>query len=208
VNGVVRRLYLLRWRASALLCLPGLLLIAWYSFGAFARFDAARRADDDEIRLDVELFHIELHDLLRRDAARVRIRPPPAVPLIPRFSIEVRRPDLKTLLDSRKQSDRPYVPVTLIDGKQRLSAEARLLGERPWHVLYKQASLKIQLPKGDLVDGSRVLTRLERAAANAWHSLMPGVCCCFAAAPCCPPRAQKAIFGTPPTIWRNISEQP
>ncbi len=158
MNGVIRRLYLLRWRASALLCLPGLLLIAWYSFGAFARFDAARRADHEKVDFDLELFHLELNDLLRRDAAQIRMRPPPVEPRIPRFSLEIRRPDLNAMMDSRKQKERPYVPITLLRGKERLQGEARLLGERPWHVLYKQASLKIQMPKGDLVDGSRVLT--------------------------------------------------
>lgn len=161
MNGVFRRLYLLRWRASALLCLPGLLLVAWYAFGAFARFDAARRADGEKIALDLELFHLELNDLLRRDAARIRMRPPPVEPRIPRFALEIRRPDLNAMMDSRDQRERPYVPITLLSGvrgKERLQGEARLLGERPWHVLYKQASLKIQMPKGDLVDGSRVLT--------------------------------------------------
>ena len=54
MNAVFRRFYLVRWRAAALLCLPGLLLIGWYSFSAFARFDSYRRAERVKIGLTTE----------------------------------------------------------------------------------------------------------------------------------------------------------
>jgi hypothetical protein len=159
VNAVFRRFYLLRWRAAALLCLPGVLLAAWYAFGAFARFDMYRRAEKGDIPLTLELFHIELFDLLRQDLRHVWLAPAPVPSRVERFTFRIGRAAWEDLKASRDQEEREYVSADLVKkGGDRLPVEVRLLGQRPWNVLYKQMSLKVQLPRGELLDGYRVFT--------------------------------------------------
>lgn len=159
MNSVFRRFYLLRWRASALLCLPGVLLAAWYAFGAYARFDMYRRAEGIDTPLTLEMFHIELFDVLRQDLRHVWLATPPQPSRVELFKFRIDRPDWEALKASRDQEERDYVSADLMrPGKPRLPVEMRLLGQRPWNVLYKQMSLKIQLPRGELLDGYRVFT--------------------------------------------------
>jgi hypothetical protein len=141
------------------LCLPGVLLAAWYSFGAFARFDMYRRFEKLDAQLTLELFHIELFDLLRQDLRHVWLAPAPSPPRIERFAFRVGRAEWEELKASRDQEEREYIKADLVkQGGERLPVEIRLLGQRPWNVLYKQMSLKVQLPRGELLDGYRVFT--------------------------------------------------
>jgi hypothetical protein len=159
VNAVFRRFYLLRWKAAALLCLPGVLLAAWYAFGAFARFDMYRRAENAQVPFTLELFHLELFDLLRQDLRHVWLAPAPVPSRIERFTFRIGRAEWEDLKASRGQEEREYSMADLVvDGGRRLPVEVRLLGQKPWHVLYKQMSLKVQLPRGELLDGYRVFT--------------------------------------------------
>jgi hypothetical protein len=158
VSGVFRRLYLVRWRAAVLLCLPAVLMMGWYAFGAFARFDRLRRAEDPAQTLDLELFQLHLHDVLRRDLRRIGIRSRPDTGRIPHIELDVPRANMTTLLASRQADDRPYVDGNLTRDKQTIPVQMRVLGSRPWHVLHEQVSLKLRLPKGELLDGSRVFT--------------------------------------------------
>lgn len=157
--AVFRRFYLLRWRAAVLLCLPGVLLASWYAFGAFARFDLYRRAEHAAAPLTLELFQLELFDVLRQDLRHVWLAPPPSPPRIERFMFRIDRADWEALKASRDREEREYVTADLVrKGGGRLRVDVRLLGQRPWHVLYKQMSLKVQLPRGELLDGYRVFT--------------------------------------------------
>jgi hypothetical protein len=158
VNAVFRRFYLVRWRAAILLSLPGVLLAAWYGFGAFARFDMYRRFEKIDAPLTLELFHIALFDVLRRDMRHVWLSPPPDPSALKQLVFRIDRPSWEALKSSRDQEERSYVKADLVRPDRKIPVEVRLLGQRHWNVLYKQMSLKVQLPRGELLDGYRVLT--------------------------------------------------
>lgn len=158
MNAPFRRFYLLRWRAAALLSLPGALLVAWYSFCAFARFDIYRRAEKAHVALSLELFQIELYDVLRQDLRHVWLAQPPEPSKIERFVFQIKRSDWEQLKRSRDQEEREYVAAALLRPGAKLPVEVRLLGQKPWNVLYRQMSLKVQLPRGELLNGYRVFT--------------------------------------------------
>ena len=132
MSGVVRRVYRVRWRAAALLCLPGVLLMSWYAFSAFARFDAYRRAEKSDHPFDLELFQLELYDLLSRDLRRMSLPPAPEPGSIPRFAFQIRRPDLIALENSRDREERDYVPGQIIQAtrasRSRCGCSARSRG--------------------------------------------------------------------------------
>jgi hypothetical protein len=118
-----------------------------------------RRAEKADVPLTLELFHIELFDLLRQDLRHVWLSPAPFPSRVERFTFRIGRAAWEDLKASRDQEEREYVAADLVrQGGDRLPVEVRLLGQRPWNVLYKQMSLKVQLPRGELHDGYRVFT--------------------------------------------------
>ena len=82
MSGVVRRFYRVRWRAAALLCLPGVLLVSWYAFSAFARFDAYRRAEKNDHPFDLELFQLEQGQEIFRLRAQRHAQPKMNLPFM------------------------------------------------------------------------------------------------------------------------------
>ena len=156
--AVFRRFYRMRPLSAVLLCLPGVLICLWYAWTAYASFDRYRRCvGDDEVSFSLEDFQIQLFDLLRRDLRRMLMASPPGGEKIPRFNFHISSANMDALIEGKeKESKRPYVSARLERGNALLDLEMRLRGQQPWHVLGKKKSLKIKLPKGDLLDGHRV----------------------------------------------------
>jgi len=143
--------------SAVLLCLPGALLCLWYAWNAYASFDRYRRCVGDEVSFSLEDFHLQLFDLLRRDLRRMLMPAPPDGEKIPRFNFHISSANMDALIAGKeKESKRPYVAARLERDNTLLDLELRLRGQQPWHVLGKKKSLKVRLPKGELLDGHRV----------------------------------------------------
>jgi hypothetical protein len=160
--AVFRRFYRVRPLSALLLCLPGVLLCLWYAWNAYASFDRYRRSTGEEISLTLEDFHIQLFDGLRRDLRRFLMPSPPDRSKIERFTFHMSSAEMDALQAGAKlESKRPYVSAQLERNAVLQDLELRLRGQQHWHLLGKQKSLKVRLPKGALLDGHRVFNLLS-----------------------------------------------
>lgn len=152
-----RRIYRVRPLTSFVLCLPAVLIALWYTWNAWERFHAARRAEREHFPLTLETFQIQLHDLLDRDLRRITMGPPPSHSSLDVFTFQIDREDLDILEGGRRRaSGREYASAKLEYGGEVQKVKLRLRGQRFWHMGADQKSLKVRLPKGKLVDGHRV----------------------------------------------------
>ena len=159
------RFYRLRPLASALLCLPGILFCFWYAWVSYSSFDRYRRMADEDVEFTLEAFHLQLFDSLRRDLRRMSMPSPPSPSRIKSFSFHVSTENLEKLYKGAELDvGRPYVKAGLeLDGMIQ-EIELRLKGQRHWHNIGRQKSLKARLPKGALVDGHRVFNLINDPA--------------------------------------------
>jgi hypothetical protein len=163
VSSPFRRIYLVRPLSALLLCLPGIALCLWYAFSAYSRFDGYRRMVEDKIALSVEDFQLHLHDVLWSDLRRIFLAAPPDPSNLEFFAFHITTEALNGLFRGvEKEDKRPYVPAKLErrDGSLQ-SVEMRLRGQRHWYLLGKQKSMKVKLPKGELLEGHRVFNLLN-----------------------------------------------
>ena len=159
------RFYRLRPLASALLCLPGILFCFWYAWVSYSSFDRYRRISNEDVELTLEAFHIQLFDSLRRDLRRMSMPSPPSSSKIKSFSFHVSTENMEKLYEGAGlDTGRPYIKAGLeLDGVIQ-EIELRLKGQRHWHHIGRQKSLKARLPKGALVDGHRVFNLINDPA--------------------------------------------
>ncbi|HKO90504.1 MAG TPA: CotH kinase family protein, partial [Polyangiaceae bacterium] len=156
-NSVFRRLYRARLLPSLAMCLPGVLLVFWYAWSAYAQLDRYRRAVRQKGDLALETLHIALHDRLETDIRRMWISPPPNPSELASYVLHLTPQAVSTLEESAtRRGERPYVDAKLQYKDRVLDAKVRLRGGRHWHVGGAQKSLKIKLDKGELVEGHRV----------------------------------------------------
>ncbi len=159
------RFYRLRPLASALLCLPGILFCFWYAWISYSSFDRYRRMVDKDVELTLEAFHIQLFDSLRRDLRWMSMPSPPSSSKIKSFSFHVSTENLEKLYEGAElEAARPYVKAGLETNGGIQEIELRLRGQRHWHNIGRQKSLKARLPKGELVDGYRVFNLINDPA--------------------------------------------
>lgn len=146
------------------MCLPGMLLVAWYAWNAYAQLARYRRAVREEAPLALETLHIALHDQLEADIRRMLMDPPPDSSPLHTYRLRVRREDWRTLIDSAEPGEaRPYVEAKVEHDGRLLDAEVRLRGDRHWHTGGAQKSLKVKLDKGELIRGHRVFNLINDA---------------------------------------------
>lgn len=152
-----RRLYRLRPLAAMWLSLPFLLLCAWYGWRAFSELDAYRRMEAKPPKWTLELFQLQLYDVLRRDLQGVKMPREGPKSKLPTFQLNIDKENLQTLyLGGEEEEQREYAEARLeYDGNVE-KVEVRLRGQRHWHLLGAKKSLKVQLPKGKLYKGHRV----------------------------------------------------
>jgi len=144
------------------MCLPGVLLVFWYAWSAYAQLDRYRRAVRQKGDLALETLHIALHDQLETDIRRMWISPPPSPSELATYVLHLTRQATATLEESATQKgDRPYVDAKLEYKDRVVDAKVRLRGGRHWHVGGAQKSLKVKLDKGDLIEGHRVFNLIN-----------------------------------------------
>ncbi len=155
-SSVFRRFYRARLLPSLVICLPGLLLWAWYAWSAFAQVHQYRRTVKYDGPLLLETLHIALHDRLEADIRRMLMPPPPDPSSLYTYRLRVQRQEWNTLLDSLDGKERPYVSAKVEHDGKLINAEVRLRGSRHWHSQGAQKSLKVKLDKGELIHGYRI----------------------------------------------------
>jgi len=146
--------------SAALVCLPGILLCAWYGWNAFSSFDTYRRFAEPGYELTLADFQLALHDVVSRDLRRMALDPAPEDSKLERFALQMDSDSLEAIYGSDGAEQR-YVPATLDLGSRLQPVEVRLRGSKHWNVLGEQRSLKIRLPAGELYDGHRVFNLLN-----------------------------------------------
>jgi hypothetical protein len=158
----LRRLYRVRPLPATLLCLPGLLLCAWYGWLAFSNLDGYRRFVEPGRPLEAAEFQIALHDVVAADLRRLTMPPPPEPSRLEHFAFHMSSDDVDALFgDPGRALERGYVKAELEIGGRPREVEVRVRGSQHWHVLGRQRSLKIRLPQGDLYDGHRVFNLIN-----------------------------------------------
>jgi hypothetical protein len=161
-RSVFRRFYRARAFPSLLVCLPGLLLVLWYTWSAFARVDHYRRAVDEEGPFLLETLQIALHDQVQADIRRMLMGPPPDPSSLYTYRLRMKRHEWDKLVASAKhRKARPYVNGKVEHDGKLLDAEIRLRGNRHWHTDGAQKSLKVKLDKGELIHGYRIFNLIN-----------------------------------------------
>src|SRR5689334_19800253 len=92
-RSVFRRFYRARALPSVVMCLPGVLLVFWYAWSAYAKLDRYRRSVDSKSPIALETFHIALHDLIHADVRRMLMPPPPHPSKLDKYVLRVARND-------------------------------------------------------------------------------------------------------------------
>ena len=156
------RLYKVSVPSAAVICLPLMLAMAWYTWSAYAQFDRYRRASGTNEKLDTELFHIFVHDELDKDIRRMLLPERPEPGAIPTFELSVGRQALAGLApDPVVDGKRAYVNALIRKDGRMHDGRVRYRGRRHWHWLQPQKSMKVRIDKGDLLDGVRVFNLLN-----------------------------------------------
>lgn len=159
IRRLLWRLYRVRPISSLVLCLPGVLLVSWYGWLAFAKLHRYQVAVADKTPLSAEVYQIALHDTLIADWRRMFMPSAPDESSLRTFRLILERDDWGELMDSASiRDDRPYVRGKVEDVKEGTTIEARvrLRGGRHWHLGETQKSFKLKADKGELIAGNRV----------------------------------------------------
>ncbi len=157
MHPMLRRLYRIRPLAAMFLCLPTVLLCVWYTWRTYAELDAYRRAVESDQPITAELFHIQLHDVLRKDWRAIRMPRNMAKSKLEVFQVNIDKDNLRTLYEgAEREEERPYAEAKLELGHELQKVRVRLRGNRHWHLLGPKKSLKFKLPKGELYRDHRV----------------------------------------------------
>ena len=159
------RLYKMSTATGALMCLPLILSMAWYSWSAYAQIDRYARGTSDPAHWSLELFQIAFHDELVRDLRRITLDEPPADG-IPTFALSLPRDDYDALNRQLYSSDeREYVDGYVQKDGDIKVIRIRYRGSKPWHWIGPQKSMKLRLDSGDLIDGTRIFNLLNDPTA-------------------------------------------
>ena len=156
------RLYKIPASAGVLLSIPAVLVVLWYMWSAFAQVDRYRRGTDDRLPWSLELFQIALHDELTRDFRRMSQPERPSDSALPTFALSLDRVNLDAL-NSQLYGDgkRSYVNGHIQKDGTIHDVQARYRGNKPWHWIGNQKSIKLRLDRGDLIDGTRIFNLLN-----------------------------------------------
>src|SRR5215211_1788478 len=91
------RLYRMRLGSGLVLAAPLVLVTGWYAWSAFAQVDRVRRAVESPPPIDLELFHVALHDEIERDLRRLTLPERPVHSALPTFELSLTRANLDAL---------------------------------------------------------------------------------------------------------------
>ncbi|MBN2496040.1 MAG: CotH kinase family protein [Deltaproteobacteria bacterium] len=157
-----RRIWRMRPLSAALLCLPAVLLCAWYAWDAWAGFDRFRNSLAPARSLDLELFQLFVHDSLRRDWRRFTMAEPPSRKRLQRLAFQLDAKAFGDLLQGASlKKERPYVNAQLLRGQALVPVKMHLRGQMPWHLMGPKKSLKVKFRKGESFEGHRTLNLIH-----------------------------------------------
>ena len=142
--------------SAIILSLPGIFLCIWYSSSAVLKLLSYQTALEEKSDLSLEMFHIYLHDILRRDTNWIMYSDEPEKSKIDVFNLNIAKGDLITMYAQADiENERKYVPARLCLNSQVQcrDVEVRLRGSRHWHLLSRKKSLKIRVTDGKPFQG-------------------------------------------------------
>lgn len=155
-----RRVLRIAPTSALILALPVLLLMAWYGWSSYVRYERYRRSTKAEVKLDAELFQLFLHDELTRHLRRLTLPEGPGT--LDTFELSVDAGGMQTLADdATSKKKRRYVTGYLRKDGVMHEVDVRHQGRRHWHALGVQKSMKVRAKKGDLIDGVRVFNLIN-----------------------------------------------
>jgi len=158
----LRRLYRLRPLAATFLCLPGVLLCAWYAWKAYSSLDNYRRVAREDVAFTLDDFQLSLHDTVTRDLRRMPMPSPPQASRLDRFVFHLKADAVDKLYGDGAESDeQEWVKARLDLGDRLAPVEIRLRGGKHWNLIGAQRSIKVKLESGDLYDGHRVFNLMN-----------------------------------------------
>lgn len=162
-SRVGRRIYKLGLLPGLILAAPLLVGTLWFAWSAWASVDRYRRAMGEDGPVDLSLYQIALYDELHRDLKRLTLPARPAHGGIPTIALSLSRDNLDRLnLQLAQQGESNEYVKGLLEKDGRVhEVNVRYRGEQAWQTLGAQKSLKVQLKRGDLLDGVRTFNLLN-----------------------------------------------
>jgi len=158
----IYQLYKVSLPVALCLSAPLVLLVAWYTWSAFAQLDRYRRVGGDHAVIDRETLHIALHDEISRDLRRFFLADRPDPPVLATFELSLPNASLDELAsDPIREGKGSYVDAHIRKDGVMHKGRVRTRGRRHWHWLGAQKSMKVRLDKGDLINGVRVFNLIN-----------------------------------------------
>jgi hypothetical protein len=162
-SRVGRRIYKLGLLPGLILAAPLLVGTLWFAWSAWASVDRYRRAMGEKGGVDLSLYQIALYDELHRDLKWLTLPARPDHGGLPTIALSLSRDNLDRLDQQLAQDgeSNEYVKGLLEKDGRVHEVNVRYRGEQAWQTLGAQKSLKIQLKRGDLLDGIRTFNLLN-----------------------------------------------
>lgn len=150
-----QRLWRIRWLSALFLALPALALVAWYSYSAVVAHYRHVIAIGEKEPLTFELFHLHLHDRLKRDERRLLMPPPAEDSPLPTYGLVLSNDDLDRLgkMLPPGEGRTYYVNGHLTRGSDVYEIEVRYRGGKHWNWNHPQKSWKVRMQGEQLFDG-------------------------------------------------------
>ncbi len=151
--GATWRLFKISLPSALAMSAPLWLLVGWYAWSAYARFDRYRDAAEPNEPLTLQAFQVALHDELSQDVRRMLLPDRPEHPTLPTFELSLSNAELDALERVPPDPDQDWVKGSLRTNGKAHDVRIRQRGERHWHWLGPQKTLKLKTDRGDLVEG-------------------------------------------------------
>jgi hypothetical protein len=136
ITNFFKRLYNLRLWSGLIISLPAMLACTWYSFNSY---DYIKSYKNKEL-LNIEIFHVVLHDLLTQDKYKIFRDKKEIILNIPKFELKMKKAKFDKLL---KEKDSYVSSKIRFDGKKH-DIRIKLTGKQTWNYLENKKSLKIK----------------------------------------------------------------
>ncbi len=152
----LRRLYHIKFLSAVIICLPAILLIAWYFFSAYSSYKRYNISINSDKQLSLELFHIHLHDSITEHIRQFSIPSPPEKNKVPVYNLIVDPGKLSNMYDIfLNERKKPYITGKIKSKGNPVEVELRYRGTKHWHWNYPQKSLKFRLKEKKLFEETR-----------------------------------------------------
>jgi hypothetical protein len=148
----------MRLLSGLLAAAPLLAICLWYGAGAAAAHYRYNFALGKSKPLTLELFQLQLHDLLARDLRRLSMEDAEKKSELPIVGVVMATADLDLINSAVPpgKAGAPYAKGFLVHDGQYHQTQIRYRGGQHWHWMNPQRSMKFKLSKEEFIRGSNV----------------------------------------------------